>query len=348
MNPLMKNSRKILAQILACLCVFSFARAQPANQNDPRQKAEASVVVITGEDAKGQPVPPAKGFFISGRLIATDYMVIKDAIQIHVQTSAQESKDAYVVAVDSSRSVALLHFSGTALPSLKPACPPEPAAGSKLYFTGNPGQSDGMPSTATLKGLQQKAGRQYLQLDVTLSSDKSGSPVFNQQGEVLGLVVKSAPGAQSSNLAVPVRYLNSLTLSRPPCDTDKPQMRADGGVPGGIPGGVVGGVVGGVEKGEPGSAQVIRKSGSPLAGSAIRRAEPLYPPMAKAARVSGAVVVEVIVDEEGDILSARALSGHPLLKDSAAAAARGWKFTPTMLDGVAVKVVGTITFNFSL
>jgi periplasmic protein TonB len=107
-------------------------------------------------------------------------------------------------------------------------------------------------------------------------------------------------------------------------------------------------VVGGVEKSAPGSGQIVRKSGGVLAGSAIRRAEPIYPPLAKAARVSGAVVVEVTVDEEGDILSARALSGHPLLKDSAAAAARGWKFTPTTLEGVPVKVVGTITFNFSL
>jgi protein TonB len=111
---------------------------------------------------------------------------------------------------------------------------------------------------------------------------------------------------------------------------------------------VRGGVVGGVESNDSTSATVVRKAGSVLAGSAIRRAEPLYPPLAKAARVSGAVVVEATVDEEGDVLSARALSGHPLLRDTAVAAARGWKFTATTLDGKPVKVVGTITFNFSL
>jgi len=94
--------------------------------------------------------------------------------------------------------------------------------------------------------------------------------------------------------------------------------------------------------------KVIRKSGGVFQSSAITRVEPTYPPLAKAARVSGAVVVEVTVDEQGDVLTVQAISGHPLLKDSAIAAARGWKFSPTQLSGVPVKVIGTITFNFSL
>src|SRR5687767_2830178 len=76
---------------------------------------------------------------------------------------------------------------------------------------------------------------------------------------------------------------------------------------------------------------VIRKSSGVLAGSAIKRVEPSYPPMAKAAAVSGPVVVELTIDEDGNVIAAKALSGHPLLKDSAQAAARGWKFKPTTL-----------------
>ena len=94
--------------------------------------------------------------------------------------------------------------------------------------------------------------------------------------------------------------------------------------------------------------KIIRKSGGVLQGSALRRVEPSYPPLAKAARISGSVVVEVTVDEEGKVISARAISGHPLLKDSAVAAARGWAFQPTKLDGTPVKVIGTITFNYNL
>jgi len=93
---------------------------------------------------------------------------------------------------------------------------------------------------------------------------------------------------------------------------------------------------------------LIRKSGGVFQASAVRRVEPVYPPLAKAAQVSGSVVVEVTVDETGAVSEARALSGHPLLKDPAVAAARGWAFTPTKLEGVPVKVIGTITFNFEL
>jgi TonB family protein len=99
---------------------------------------------------------------------------------------------------------------------------------------------------------------------------------------------------------------------------------------------------------KPEPPKIIRKSGGVLQGSAIRRVEPSYPPLAKTARVSGTVVVEVTVDEEGKVISARGLSGHPLLKPAAETAARGWEFTPTMLQGTPVKVIGTITFNFNL
>lgn len=102
------------------------------------------------------------------------------------------------------------------------------------------------------------------------------------------------------------------------------------------------------QRDEPQTPKMIRKSGGVFQGSATRRVEPTYPPLAKAARISGSVVVEVTVGEEGDVISARAISGHPLLKDSAVAAAREWTFAQTKLEGVPVKVIGTVTFNFML
>jgi TonB family protein len=75
--------------------------------------------------------------------------------------------------------------------------------------------------------------------------------------------------------------------------------------------------------------------------------QPAYPPIAKQAHASGAVVVQVVVDEEGNVISATAVSGHPLLRSAAAAAARGAKFPPTKLSGKPVKVSGVITYNFA-
>jgi periplasmic protein TonB len=84
-----------------------------------------------------------------------------------------------------------------------------------------------------------------------------------------------------------------------------------------------------------------RVSGDVLAGKAIERPQPDYPKMARAAGIEGAV------DETGRVVEVRAVSGHPLLRDAAVQAARGWIFTPTILEGSPVKVIGTITFNFA-
>jgi TonB family protein len=99
---------------------------------------------------------------------------------------------------------------------------------------------------------------------------------------------------------------------------------------------------------EPTSAKVVRKSTGVLQNEATAREAPAYPPLAHAAKVSGPVTVEVTIDEEGAVIAARAVSGHPLLKDSAVTASRKWRFNPTRLSGVPVKVIGNIVFNFTL
>src|SRR6266545_3772895 len=95
------------------------------------------------------------------------------------------------------------------------------------------------------------------------------------------------------------------------------------GVPGGVPGGV-------------------------LQGKAINKIQPPYPPIAKAARASGAVQVQVTISEDGRVIEAAVMNGHPLLRDAALQAARRWTFQPTELSGVPVKVQGILTFNFTL
>jgi len=87
-------------------------------------------------------------------------------------------------------------------------------------------------------------------------------------------------------------------------------------------------------------------SGGVLNGRATYLAKPSYPAIAKTVRASGTVQVQVTVDENGDVISASAISGHPLLRGSAVAAARASKFSPTKLSGQPVKVTGIIVYNF--
>lgn len=85
-----------------------------------------------------------------------------------------------------------------------------------------------------------------------------------------------------------------------------------------------------------------------LTGKAISKPAPPYPPIAKAAHAQGPVAVQVLIDEQGRVVSAKATNGHPLLLRAAEQAAYQARFTPTLLSGQPVKVTGVITYNFVL
>ena len=87
-------------------------------------------------------------------------------------------------------------------------------------------------------------------------------------------------------------------------------------------------------------------SGGVLNGKAISLPKPQYPAIARAAHAAGTVVVQVLIDENGSVVSAKALSGHPLLQAVAVSAARQARFSPTKLSGQPVKVTGVIQYNF--
>ncbi len=87
-------------------------------------------------------------------------------------------------------------------------------------------------------------------------------------------------------------------------------------------------------------------SGGVVNGKAINLVKPPYPAAARAVRAAGAVNVQVTIDEQGNVISAQAVSGHPLLRAASVQAARASTFSPTLLQGQPVKVVGIIVYNF--
>lgn len=94
------------------------------------------------------------------------------------------------------------------------------------------------------------------------------------------------------------------------------------------------------------SADVGKAEVDVLNGKAISMPRPAYPAAARAVNAEGAVTVKVTVDEGGEVISAAAVSGHPLLRAAAVAAARQAKFSPTIVDGRTAKVSGYLTYNF--
>ena len=83
-----------------------------------------------------------------------------------------------------------------------------------------------------------------------------------------------------------------------------------------------------------------------LKGQAVSLPKPAYPPIARAAHVSGTVTVRVIIDTEGNVVAAAAIDGHPLLQAASVAAARNARFSPTLYEGKPVKVIGDIQYKF--
>lgn len=98
----------------------------------------------------------------------------------------------------------------------------------------------------------------------------------------------------------------------------------------------------------PRRPEVVRVPSSVISGKVLSKPVPAYPVVAKAARISGTVNVEILIDERGVVISARAVDGPALLRQAAETAARQARFTPTSLSGQPVKVSGVITYNFVL
>jgi TonB family protein len=92
----------------------------------------------------------------------------------------------------------------------------------------------------------------------------------------------------------------------------------------------------------------IRVGGAIGAPRKIKHVNPVYPNIARSARISGVVILEATIGADGRVIDARVLRSIPLLDQAALDAVRQWEFTPTLLNGVATPIVMTVTVTFSL
>jgi protein TonB len=146
-----------------------------------------------------------------------------------------------------------------------------------------------------------------------------------------------------------------------------PPSAGVGGVIGGVAGGVaggMGGVLGGIIGSVPSAApppppppkkeekavvpQRIRVGGNVQAANLINQVRPVYPPLAKQARISGTVELSAIIGKDGRVQDLKVIKGHPLLVQSALDAVKNWIYRPTLLNGEPVEVSTTIDVNFTL
>lgn len=131
-----------------------------------------------------------------------------------------------------------------------------------------------------------------------------------------------------------------------------------GGVPGGVPGGQLGGVIGGiisatsslksVPKLVAPTPQRVRISQGVTQGLLVHRVEPVYPQIARTARIQGTVVLNAIIARNGEIQNLAVVSGHPMLAPAAMDAVKQWRYRPYLLNNEPVEVETTITVTFQL
>jgi len=95
-------------------------------------------------------------------------------------------------------------------------------------------------------------------------------------------------------------------------------------------------------------ARPLKIGGKIRAPQRLSAAPPIYPPIAQSARVAGLVILEALIDVNGRVADVRVLKSIPLLDAAAVDAVRTWRYTPTLLNGVPVSVLMTVTVNFTL
>jgi protein TonB len=134
---------------------------------------------------------------------------------------------------------------------------------------------------------------------------------------------------------------------------------AAAGVAGGVDlgGGLLNGIAGGASGAAPPPpppppppkpTAPIKVGGNVQEALVIARPNPVYPPLARQARIQGNVVLHAIIDKDGKVSELQVISGHPLLVQSALEAVKNWRYRPTQLNGDPVEVDTTITVSFVL
>jgi len=154
------------------------------------------------------------------------------------------------------------------------------------------------------------------------------------------------PAPQSERFVAPIEVPQEI---KPEESIDLGSEGVAGGVERGVPGGVVGGVVGGLpDASAPPPQQAFRVGGQIKEPSKVKDVKPVYPDIAKQARVQGVVILECTISPQGKVSEVKLLRGIPLLNEAAMEAVKQWVYTPTLLNGVPVPVIMTVTVNFKL
>ena len=364
-------SKIIVAAMIVNMCPqLALAQTPVGSDTSPRalvQKARGSIAVVTGEDRAGQPIAPGLGFVIGRNLIATHNRVTVPALRLHASLAGQESSPINIAYSDSYRRATIMTVSTGYLraDSLSLGDSDKVAARDRVYLLGDP-DPQGEILEAVVRRIATINDKRYFELSAPFKGSIDGGPVFNDKGEVIGILGESPDGPHVS-LAVPASYLTTLLKARNP---DAPGGSSSGpgsgvktttgpgygtgsgagmgttGPPSLGPGAPSSGAGAGVGPAPPESASPSPVTTRP---KMLNSGSPRYTEVARRNQTQGVVIIRILVGADGDVKQAKVTKGLPDdLNEQAVQAAFQLKFQPATRDGVAVDYTLTIQVEFNL
>ena len=175
-----------------------------------------AVVVIETYNEKGEPIGQGSGFIVrADGVIVTNYHVVSDAADIKVKAGKEVLNVEGLIYTDKENDLVMLKVKGKDLPAVKLGDIEKANVGEKVYVISSPQGFENTISDGILSGIREIApGRKVLQITAPVSQGSSGGPVFDKNGEVIGIATFLIKEAQNLNFAMPVNIIKDKIHSK--------------------------------------------------------------------------------------------------------------------------------------
>lgn len=323
--------RLVFVTIIASLCAATTFQAQTPDELDSTarariEQARASIVIVRAENQSPQPVSQAVGFLIRSDLAATDIHVLSEGSRVNVTTATTQSTLKVLSQGNYFLPYVLLEKQSEIAP-LRLGDSEGVTVNDNVYMVG----AEGAISAGKVTGTTTVKGARAFLISLPINSGNKGTPIFNRNGEVIGIAAESPDGAGAG-----LAFSSSLLA--------KLKQLGEPGV--------------GVGRGEGPQLQVgpPKRDTDTSAASAVdekpvrlRAPTPRYTEAARANKIQGSVTLRVLVGADGDVKQVKVVTGLPDgLTEQAVEAARQAKFKPAVKDGKPVPYWVLIQMEFNL
>ena len=322
--------RLVFVAIIASLCVAPAFQAQTPDDLDSTarariEQARSSIVIVKAENESTQKVSQAIGFLIRSDLVATDIQAPNEGSRVSI-TATKQSALKVLSHGDYFLPYVLLEKQSEIAP-LRLGDSEGVMVNDNVYMVGD----EGAISTGKVTGTTTVKGARAFLISLPINSGNKGTPIFNRNGEVIGIATESPDGA-GAGLAFSSSLLTKLKqLGEPGVGVGRGDGRL---LPAGPP----------PKDTDTSAASTVDEKPTRLSGPS-----PRYTEVARANKIQGSVTLRVLVGADGDVKQVRVVRGLPDgLTEQAIEAARQAKFKPAVKDGKPVPYWVLIQMGFNL